>query len=352
MMMMGHMVEVRRETIAPCVTCPLCNKLLKEATTISLCLHTFCRKCIYEKLSEEEADSCPVCNINLGCIPVEKLRPDHNLQDIRAKIFPIKRRKIKAPEVLPSISLPLKRKERSLSSLVVNTPKVSMQAGVTGRRTKSVTRKAAALRGSSFSIEEPIKKEQDLKEDFPESSSSPETVNKIIQHKRQSSSTSDLIHDQKPNKDTGNDAEAWEGNVDLWKPLNYLVEVANRTKPSKLNSQGSSPIKTELLNATDCDAHVPKSKVKEHQHKAKVQEDKNKPTLLQGPVKRRRLRAVGRKNASNGLGPSPQAMLDAKGAKQNRRNYPIWFSLVASEDQEGDVTLPQISACYLRIKWR
>ena len=54
-------------------------------------------------------------------------RPDHNLQDIRAKFFPLKRRKVEAPEVTPTNSLPVKRKERSLSSLVVSTPKVLIQ---------------------------------------------------------------------------------------------------------------------------------------------------------------------------------------------------------------------------------
>jgi len=33
-------VRVKRDKIAACMKCPLCNKLLKEATTISLCLHT------------------------------------------------------------------------------------------------------------------------------------------------------------------------------------------------------------------------------------------------------------------------------------------------------------------------
>ncbi|KAA8544904.1 hypothetical protein F0562_019701 [Nyssa sinensis] len=347
--MMSQVVKVRRETLAACMTCPLCNKLLEEATTISLCLHSFCRRCIYEKLSDEEVDSCPVCNIDLGCISVEKLRPDHNLQDIRAKIFPMKRRKIKATES-PSVPLPVKRKERSLSSLVVSTPKVPMQTGLTGRRTKSVARKAAAIRGSSFAIEEPIKKEEDPMEDCPESSSSPETLNKIVQHKRQSSSPSENFHDQVLKRDMENDAEAWEGNVDLWKPLNCLVEAANRTKSSKLNSQDSSPAKSETLNAPDSEVHMPKTKVKEHQHKSKIQVDKNGPTLLPGQVKRRRLRAVRRKSAAGGLCSSAQAILDSTGAKQKRRNCPIWFSLVASEDQEGDVHLPQISASYLRIK--
>jgi hypothetical protein len=35
-----RVVKVRRETIEACMTCPLCNKLLRDATTISECLHT------------------------------------------------------------------------------------------------------------------------------------------------------------------------------------------------------------------------------------------------------------------------------------------------------------------------
>ncbi|KAK9291991.1 hypothetical protein L1049_019943 [Liquidambar formosana] len=369
--MTGQVVKVRRETIAACMTCPLCNKLLKEATTISLCLHTFCRKCIYQKLSDEEVDCCPVCHIDLGCVPVEKLRPDHNLEDIRAKVFPFKRRKIKAPEVMPSVSLPVKRKERSLSSLVVSTPKVLVQTGLTGRRTKSVTKKASSLRGSNFAIEEPIKKERDSVDNRPESSSSSMSLNKIAQNKRQNYFMAEPSNDQSPNKVTDNNAEPWEGKVDLWTPLNCLLEAANRTKPPKFNSQGMSLAKSEPANAPDNEVfklktkaksempsapdreiYMPETKIKERGHKSKVQDDKNGMTLLPGPVKRRRLRAIGRKRAaaSGELCAPAQVVLDAAGAKRDRRNSPIWFSLVASEDQEGDIPLPQISACYLRIK--
>ena len=38
--MANQVVRVRREAIAACMTCPLCNKLLRDATTISECLHT------------------------------------------------------------------------------------------------------------------------------------------------------------------------------------------------------------------------------------------------------------------------------------------------------------------------
>ena len=108
-------------------------------------------------------------------------RPDHNLQDIRAKIFPLKRRKVEAPEVTPTNSLPVKRKERSLSSLVVSTPKVPMQTGLTGRRTKAARK--AAIRGG-FAVEEHTKKE-DSAEDHPVSSSSHDSQNKITRNKRQ-----------------------------------------------------------------------------------------------------------------------------------------------------------------------
>lgn len=111
------------------------------------------------------------------------IRLDHNLEDVRAKIFPYKRMKVRAPEVLSPVTLPAKRKERSLSSLVVSTPRVSTQSGMTGRRSKSITRKAS--RGSSFTIEKPMIKEDNSMDDHHENSSSPETLNRSTQNTRQ-----------------------------------------------------------------------------------------------------------------------------------------------------------------------
>ncbi|XP_047315245.1 E3 ubiquitin protein ligase DRIP2-like [Impatiens glandulifera] len=341
-----QLVKVRKEALAACMKCPLCHKLLREATTISLCLHTFCRKCIYEKLSDEDIDSCPECHINLGCVPVEKLRPDHNLQDIRAKIFPYKRRKTRTPEVLPSVSPPVKRKERSLSSLVVSTPKVPVHSVLTGRRTKSSTRKIN-IRGSS--IEESIKKEAAF-EDCHESSSSHEVLNKLIQDKVQTSSPGKPAQEHIPNKDVGKDAQMWKGNVDLWKPLNCLVEAANRTKSSKLCPQDSPSGKHEPLDVPDYDMHLPKTKYKDQPQKSKSQDNKNQANPAPGPVKRKRLHAADRNNnMSGGLSSSAQSMIGIMGAKENRPNCPIWFSLVASRDQQ-EIALPQIPAGYLRVK--
>uniref|UniRef100_J3LSP7 RING-type domain-containing protein n=1 Tax=Oryza brachyantha TaxID=4533 RepID=J3LSP7_ORYBR len=117
----GGVRRVRRGALAACMTCPLCRGLLREATAITECLHTFCKECIMEKIDDEEVDCCPVCNINLGCDPEEKLRPDHNVQDIRNRVFPLKVRKVDTHKA-STLTLPLKRKQRSLSSLVVDTP--------------------------------------------------------------------------------------------------------------------------------------------------------------------------------------------------------------------------------------
>lgn len=344
---MTQVVRVRREALKACMTCPLCNKLLKDATTISECLHTFCRKCIYEKLNDDEMDSCPICSTDLGCAPLEKLRPDHNLQDVRAKIFPFKTRKVKASEIVPSISLPVRRKERSLSSLVVNTPRVSSHTGLTGRRTKAVARRA--LRGPSFPLEDSIKKEEDTTEDYPESSSSRETLNKIVQNRRQNSTNAEPSNNQS-NKDTSNGAEPWLGKDDMWKPLNCLVEAANRTKGFKFTIQGGSIAKTEQIHDHDGEVNAHKTKARETANKSDGK--KGITTASSESIKPRRFHGTRRKRgaASKGLNNSAQALLDAAGLKRERRIGPIWLSLVASEDQEGDGRLPQISASYLRIK--
>ncbi|KAJ6684991.1 E3 UBIQUITIN PROTEIN LIGASE DRIP1 [Salix purpurea] len=343
-----QVVKVRRETIAACMTCLLCNKLLRDATTISECLHTFCRKCIYRRISDEGLDSCPICNINLGCVPLEKLRPDHNLQDVRSKIFPYKRRKVEAPEVAELVALPVtRRKERSLSSLVVSTPKVSTNITTTGRRTKPFPRKAASLRGANFSIEKPNNKEHVSVDDSPESSSSPETL-KIINHNTRQNSPCSEPGQPAPNE-VENGAEPRDGKSDLWQPLNFLVEVANRTKPFKSSPQVNDA-KSESRSVHGNEPQALKTKFKGDKYKSKVKEENNNiDNVSEGPVEPKRLRRVRRKRAAFNNISSP-AVLNNAAAKQERRSGPVWFSLLASEEQEGDAPLPQIPSSYLRIK--
>lgn len=99
---------------------------------------------------------------------------------MRGKIFPSKRRRIKAPEVTPSVALPLRRKERSLSSLVVDTPRVSPQTTLTGKRSKIPPRKKPR-----FSADKSVKKEDDSVDVQQDSSSSHETSNRFNHKLRQ-----------------------------------------------------------------------------------------------------------------------------------------------------------------------
>lgn len=169
----------------------------------------------------------------------------------------------------------------------------------------------------------------------------------------QQESSPDKPYDRKkPAEDTKDGFQQMEGKFDLWTPLNCLVEAANRTKSSKSSSHGLSLPKLESLSALDREPHVPekkakeelpdipksglymtKSKTKDHALKTKFQDDK-KGIPLSGPIKRKRMRATGQKKAaaSEELSTSAQLLLDASSDKHDRRNHPIWFSLIASED--------------------
>ncbi|CAL5347301.1 unnamed protein product [Camellia sinensis] len=178
-------VAVRSEGIATCMTCPICNKLFKNATTITECLHTL--KCIYGKITEEGLGNCPECKVYLGCAPSKKLRADHSVQHIKAAIFDsLKRREPNPllttiesmePEVMPTIPLLSRSKERPLSSLV-SQPKASNRAAMS-RRKKSLPRKFVASRGSTLSVEELMKN----RESIPENSSPLVTLTKIAENK-------------------------------------------------------------------------------------------------------------------------------------------------------------------------
>ncbi|KAJ0974049.1 hypothetical protein J5N97_016014 [Dioscorea zingiberensis] len=345
-----QVVKVKKDLVIPCITCPLCNKLFDEATTISECLHTFCKKCILEKFNDEEIDYCPVCKIDLGCAPEEKLRPDHSLQDLRAKIFPSKSIKDTAPEFTPPVPLPARRKERSISSLVVNTPRVVVpQSGLTGRRTKAVGRRAATSSAPSPPINECPKKEND--DNLMEDSSSPEALSKIIQNKKQNASNVDPSN-LACHRVSENVGDPFLDKAELWKPLNCLVEAANRTKPLRSSSPQNHVVKAEQTNGLDSDAHFPKMKTREQANKSKAHDDKNgSVSLPEALPKAKRSNGAGRKKKEHATSAqaSAQALVDAAGNRE-RRTSPVWFSLVAAPNQEGNPPLPQVSANYLRIK--
>ncbi|CAB4292201.1 unnamed protein product [Prunus armeniaca] len=387
-MMSSQVVKRERAKLEACMTCPLCNKLFSEATTISECLHTFCRKCIYKKIIDEEVDYCPKCKADLGVSPLEKLRADNNWEDIRAKLFPSDRKKVNAaadhnvqdikektvpsetkefkapadhnmqditPKLFPSereqvkapsvssVTFPAKRKERYLSSLVISTPRVSSSSDMSGRR-RYPTRRSFTLQ-ESLSIQEPEKKEEDLLERLNSSRTPKKDAVYTRQNSIEGSSKQHMV-----NKGVEDNAQPGDGKANLWKPLNRLVEGASNTSADKLPVQlpAAESVLPDNVNKETREIKA----ILEYDNISKVHGNENESNPAPSGSVTFRKAQRGRKRkpaASQGLNISAQYVIDANN-KCERRFKPIWFSLIASNHQDGYAPLPQIPSCYLRVK--
>lgn len=142
----------------------------------------------------------------------------------------------------------------------------------------------------------------------------------------QNSSNAESSKQQMHNKPTVDHTEPCEGTNDLWKPLNCLVETASKTKSFKFNMHGT----TMLPDANE--AHVPKPNIKGRGNKSEGHGHENgSATASSGSVKPRKLQAVRQRSTAVSDIPG-QAVLDAN-SKRDRRFSPLWFSLVASDEQ-------------------
>ncbi|XP_027043193.1 polycomb group RING finger protein 5-A-like [Pocillopora damicornis] len=71
------------------ITCELCNGYLIKPTTITECLHTFCRSCIVKYFQDSGDNKCPSCSILIHeTNPFEMLRSDKTLEDVIHKLIP------------------------------------------------------------------------------------------------------------------------------------------------------------------------------------------------------------------------------------------------------------------------
>ncbi|KAK4757020.1 hypothetical protein SAY87_007147 [Trapa incisa] len=256
-----------------------------------------------------------------------------------------------------------------------------MQTGTTGRRTKALTRRAASSRNSTFVSEETSsrKKDDSSAEEAAGGWSSRDSPKKLI--KRKESFPDEPSNERKLHIDMKNGTNGKDKKFDLWTPLNCLVEAANRTKSSKqnlpltnftesgngsksskLSLQGTSLSKMEhpigsthnLLGVKSIsEGSLVLSKAK-NMDPGVHQVDRNGTSSGTGSeiVRCKPMRRVTVKKtvASEAVALPAQQLLDTSGSKQLRRIRPVWFSLVASDDQKGEAPLPQISARYLMIK--
>ncbi|XP_022111209.1 polycomb group RING finger protein 1-like, partial [Acanthaster planci] len=69
------------------IVCILCAGYFIDATTITECLHTFCKSCIVKYL--QMSKQCPMCNIKIHeTQPLINLRPDRTMQDVVYGLVP------------------------------------------------------------------------------------------------------------------------------------------------------------------------------------------------------------------------------------------------------------------------
>ncbi|XP_033633250.1 polycomb group RING finger protein 1-like [Asterias rubens] len=69
------------------IVCILCAGYFIDATTITECLHTFCKSCIVKYL--QMSKQCPMCNIKIHeTQPLINLRPDRTMQDVVYRLVP------------------------------------------------------------------------------------------------------------------------------------------------------------------------------------------------------------------------------------------------------------------------
>ena len=63
------------------ITCKICRGYLVDATTVTECLHTFCKSCIVKHL--EDNNTCPECeDVIHQSHPLDYIAYDRTLQDL------------------------------------------------------------------------------------------------------------------------------------------------------------------------------------------------------------------------------------------------------------------------------
>jgi len=69
------------------ITCKICKGYFVNATTVTECLHTFCKTCLVKYL--EENNTCPQCDIVIHqSHPLQYISHDRTMQDIVYKLVP------------------------------------------------------------------------------------------------------------------------------------------------------------------------------------------------------------------------------------------------------------------------
>jgi len=79
--------KVKLKSLNLHITCKICKGYLIDATTVTECLHTFCKSCLVKHL--EEDNTCPTCEDVIHVShPLNYISYDRTMQDIVYKLCP------------------------------------------------------------------------------------------------------------------------------------------------------------------------------------------------------------------------------------------------------------------------
>ncbi|CAD7082380.1 unnamed protein product [Hermetia illucens] len=79
--------KIKLITLNAHITCKICSGYFIDATTVTECLHTFCKSCLVKHL--EEKKTCPTCkNVIHQSHPLQYISFDRTMQDIVYKLVP------------------------------------------------------------------------------------------------------------------------------------------------------------------------------------------------------------------------------------------------------------------------
>ncbi|XP_024522357.1 E3 ubiquitin protein ligase DRIP2 isoform X1 [Selaginella moellendorffii] len=301
------MARVSKAPIVACLTCPLCGNLFREATTISECLHTFCKDCIHDRFSDEETNSCPMCNVDLGTVPLEKLRADPQLDDVQAKIFNLNPKKRPAAHIAasPPSHTPARRKERSLSSLGVTSVPSSSR-----RR----SRRKAWVTESSESYEEEEDDDDNSSDAADESPEDTMYCSETLDSDTKSPMRSGSKRQRATRGNSVGNTEAKQSGGSFLSPLACLAELAHADEKGR----ASSGLMKEARGREASSLRATKNVRRSSQAKA----------------------------AANGGGGFKCQTLPSPSTQSNG----LWFTLTTTN--QGEEGLPQIKSPYLRIKYQ
>jgi len=104
---------VELKVVNPYITCYICHGYLIDATTITECLHTFCKSCIVKYLEKNKI--CPQCEIVIHhSHPMNYISQDRTMQDIVLKLVPglQEKEKNRVTEFYTKRNLPVPDKEQ------------------------------------------------------------------------------------------------------------------------------------------------------------------------------------------------------------------------------------------------